>query len=544
VPDLVKATFEIQESLAGSGDFTKDYLQNAWERLAPIIKENFPELISGIVQAALKQVSIDVVMSISNKPEQTFKIEELVNTLNISEKEEKEKFNFNTAALEDKSLAIDLLNELIDVFGPAFVNYIESTQKIVLNLLKYKANSKIRTASANSLPLIINSAKSSGQKELTFHLSKLYISELVVAADAEHDNGTLSLMVENVGKIMENANDKFLGTGEIIQLFDKLLDIFSKIGTRRNDLLDKQEKLEKFEEDHAVDKLNESDSVEESDDYAADLDQDIEEIEENLVSIADLIGVIFKTHKELTLPVVEKITKQVLPQFLKKEASTFEEKMALFIIDDLIEHLGQELLYSIWNDLKSTLVNYLSNESPELRQAAAYGLGMFAVSTKKGFELVCKEVLENLDKTINIKSDEDDEFEMGHCRDNAIASLGKVIVHQGNTIQNLEQWINRWIEYLPLRYDDEEGTIHHEMFCNALISKPDLFLGKNYSHLFNLLRINTTIFKSKFSNSKVDELVVKITKELMLNSQIKDLIENGISILSENLQNKFKEIIG
>ena len=78
VPDLIKSTTEIHENLTNSENFTKDYLQNAWERLAPIVKENFKELIPCIVEAALKQVNLDVVMSFSNKPEQTFKIEDII----------------------------------------------------------------------------------------------------------------------------------------------------------------------------------------------------------------------------------------------------------------------------------------------------------------------------------------------------------------------------------------------------------------------------------------------------------------------------------
>ena len=121
--------------------------------------------------------------------------------------------------------------------------------------------------------------------------------------------------------------------------------------------------------------------------------------------------------------------------------------------------------------------------------------------------------------------------------------MGKHIVHQGNNIKDLQIWIARWIEYLPLSFDDEEGIIHHEMFCNALIASPDMFLGQNYCYLFNIIRIFTTIFKTKFTNSLVDELIIKITKKLVSDNQITSIIEKGVSLISDNLRSKFKEII-
>jgi len=543
VPDLIKATIDIQDNLSGLGDFTKDYLQNAWERLAPIIKEHFKELIPDIVEAALKQVNIDVVMSISNKPEQTFKIEDLVNTLEPKEKSDKSKFNFSTAGLEDKSLAIETLNELIEEFGALFFNFVEPTQKIILPLLQYKANYKIRSASANALPLIINSVRATGNKELTNNLSKAYISELLLTCEKESDNSTLSIMLENLGKILENSEEKFLSIGEVNQLFEKFLQIFGLTEKRRRELLSKQEKLEKLDDDNEREKLNDSDSSEEGEDYAADLDQDIDEIEDLITSIADLMGILFKTHKELTIQVVAKITKTVLPELLRKESSRFELKMGLFIVDDMVEHLGQELLTGIWNDLAGILINYVGDETPEIRQAAVYGMGIFAVSSKSGFEIQAQVFLEKIDASINAKGEDEDEDEMGHAKDNSISSLGKVIVHQGKHIKDIDIWVSKWIEYLPLSYDNEEGILHHELFCNALISSPDLLLGKNYCNLFNIIRIFTTIYKTKFTKSKVDELITKITKQLMTNNQINDLIEKGIQMLSDSLKVKLKEII-
>jgi len=159
VKDLVKAIIEIQESSSAANDFTKDYLQNAWQRICPVVKENFQDLIPPIVESTLKVVNVDVLMSISNKPEETFKIEDLISSMDPSVKIEKTKVNFSTSGTQDKSMAIELLNEIIVVFDTHFLPFVEATQNIILPLLSYKANFKVRGLASCSLPLLLKIVK-------------------------------------------------------------------------------------------------------------------------------------------------------------------------------------------------------------------------------------------------------------------------------------------------------------------------------------------------------------------------------------------------
>jgi len=339
---------------------------------------------------------------------------------------------------------------------------------------------------------------------------------------------------------------KFLEIGDLNGLFDKVLKIFAETEKRRKNLLEKQEKLEKLEEEQekeAKENLDESDEEDENE-YANDLEQDIEEIEEILVALADFIGILFKTHKSHTINIVEKLTKIVLPEFFKSSASTFELKMGIFIVDDMVEHLGQEFLSGIWKDLAAILIKYTDNETPEIRQAAVYGLGMFAMVTKIDFENYSGAFLEKLDNAINFKDEDEDEEEHGHAKDNAIAALGKVIIYQGKNIKNIEHWIQKWIDYLPLSFDEGESVGNHELLCNAIVGSSDLFLGgKNYSNLSQIIRILSTIYKTKHSNETVDNLAKKILQSLATNSATSEVFKIAVTNLEEKYHKKLQEIL-
>jgi len=61
-----------------------------------------------------------------------------------------------------------------------------------------------------------------------------------------------------------------------------------------------------------------------------------------------------------------------------------------------------------------------------------------------------------LSQAIQIKKGSETDKAYGHCRDNTIASIGKIIKHQAENI-NLKEIIAAWISLLPLKYDKPEA---------------------------------------------------------------------------------------
>lgn len=56
-------------------------------------------------------------------------------------------------------------------------------------------------------------------------------------------------------------------------------------------------------------------------------------------------------------------------------------KFGIFLIDDMIEFLGYELMQVQWFNFGNALMKYTNDKSCVLRQAACYGLGILAVNT-------------------------------------------------------------------------------------------------------------------------------------------------------------------
>lgn len=103
--------------------------------------------------------------------------------------------------------------------------------------------------------------------------------------------------------------------------------------------------------------------------------------EELQVAIAELIGILFKTHKEQTLQLADLLYSQVLPKVLDPSVSDRMHKFGLFLIDDMVEFLGFDLMSAKWNDFATALKMFAQDKSCQVRQAAVYGIGIFAIST-------------------------------------------------------------------------------------------------------------------------------------------------------------------
>lgn len=539
MPSLVKILVEITENLPNSQDPIKEYLQEAYERLVPTLKENFKELLAPVVNSVLKLVKLVPEMSISSNPEETFKLEDLLSnqTSLFDEPEVKiQSTSVKTSQTEDMAESLSLLNTTIEALQEQFIPYIQTTHNVVFPLLRYYINEEVRQAASNTLPLIMDIVNKHSDRKESIAMGKLYVSELLQIIEKEFDNSTLAIQMENLGEILLNAGE-ILNKDEVNILFSRILVVFEEIEDRRLKLLKKQKELNSDVGKETEKDDDEPDSDEENLD---EIEKDIEEIEQIQSDIADVIGFLFKTHKELSGDIVNKVLTEMLPKYFRQGASNFEIKMGIFIADDMIEYLGQEYLKEIWNDLSKAVINFCDNPDNSIRQAACYGIGVFAQHTKFDFNIYLNNCLDALVRALAVQPSENEEYEWGLARDNAVASLGKIIKHQGShNVELTKSLIIQWLKYLPITYDTNECPEQHELVCDILLHKSELILGNNNENLPIVLRILARVYMTKYSTKEINDKIENIFKSIKSNKVMYD-ISVGVAQSSEDGKIKTK----
>ena len=544
LPDIVSAVIQIQNNVPGSTDPVFNYLHNAWERLIPIIKEKYSGIAPQIIESVLKLVSNAPTMSVSSQPEKKFDIKELLGGMEEDNGEknvtiQKSKISLSTSETEDFAGSIQLLNIIIETFAEMYSPYLEITQAKVFPLLSYEVNADVRSEASNCLPelfeIIKKNSVNNGNVDYLHTNAKLYVSELGAALEKETDNSVIATFLDNIGGIVEKAG-VFLITSEINILFGKLLDVFNKVELSRINLLHKKDQVEDEltkEKEAGIEKINSDDENESDDGMVEEIERDIGEIEEVLVSIADVMGSLFNTHKELTLEVVGRLLNEYLPRYFEEKSSAFEKKMGLFILDDMVEFLGQNLLNNIWLDIAKILLRFPDCKETELRQASCYGIGEFAKHTVKDFNLYINECLAALTRAIDVSSDGEDEEEWGHARDNAISALGKIIKFQNQHL-NVAEWIPKWLSYLPLKWDPLEAQAQHELLCEILISNANLVLGNNNENFPKILRILAKVYDTKHCTDETSKKILSIVE----NTKMNPVLYESVRLAKENAEAK------
>ena len=86
----------------------------------------------------------------------------------------------------------------------------------------------------------------------------------------------------------------------------------------------------------------------------------------------------------MNMDLVNYIVNNLLPTTFKSESSDNLYKFGLFLIDDMVEHLGYEIISEIWKSFVPVLMKFCLYHKTTVRQAACYGLGIYAERTPCG----------------------------------------------------------------------------------------------------------------------------------------------------------------
>lgn len=551
LPDLMNLILQVQNNISVASDPIRNSLEFVYKNFIPVLKDNdqFKILIPEVIKSILILVKNLPTMSISSNPESEFNIDNILNDQEADDGSSIIK-SIQTSSTEDITSAVKLLKTAVKSLKDDYIPYIELTQKEIFELINYKINENVRIESVKILHHIVDIIMKFSTKENLTKITKEYLSRVIDSIEKEFDNTAMLTKIKHLGKIVLKA-EYFLTREELNAFFKKLTSLIDEIELRRLKLVKEHNKLKsKKQEKENLKNINnnktEDDEYEEED--AHDPEQifkdEIQEIEDIQGYISDVIGFSFKTHKDISHDVVECIIKEWLPKYFKENTSNFEIKMGILIIDDMIEFLGQNFIgNTLWNEMASILIKYTVFPECKIRRAANYGVGILAQNTVHDFSLYSDKAIELLANSLQIQIENRNELEWGGAKDNATASIGKILKYQSNHI-NLENCFFLWIRNLPIIYDETESIEQHGLLCDFVLSKPEFSLGSEFINLDQILRIFSKIYGTpSFSDESIDEKIRNIISSWKQNLAITQSIENIKNSSEPTMKKKINKLL-
>jgi len=536
--EVITKMIEIQTADLVEGDQQRFFLLAAWKRICQLLKGRFAPYLESIVPSIFGMMdSIIAEEKAKKKRTADNELNDIKEALGMDdvpvEQEGGNKlfYTTNTSETQEIMVGIDMMCTFLKFLGKDYIPYVQRTSELLVFLINNSSNDEVRFAAAQTLPEIVKVLKCSDEPDrdsLVAITTKTYVNLLWMSQAEEFEAVNIGKFIHGMKETIM-AGGRYMSQEELTIFSEKVIEALQRSDNRK---LDNQRELAQNGEDY-------------DEDEADILTEENKNEEELQCALADLMGALFQSHKELTYPLVQFAQKQLLPKVFGPGVSSIMNRFGLFLIDNMIEYLGLEYIPEEWPTLVKALIEYCPNKHSDLRQAATYGIGVLAEkATGEQFSQVSDYCLKALIGSIELKKrDNEDKQDYYHARDNAVSALGKIIKCQYGAI-NLKETVERWLGYLPLRHDRAEAKFMHELLVDIILeSDANLVLGEKGENLPRVMQIFGEVVDTKLVSETFKEKMKKVVQLLMNNESSRPMLHEAVGKIDKKWQNKLQRVL-
>ncbi|XP_069889339.1 ran-binding protein 6 isoform X2 [Dipodomys merriami] len=378
---------------------------------------------------------------------------------------DQQSFGIKTSGLEAKATACQMLVYYAKELKEGFVEYTDQVVKLMVPLLKFYFHDNVRVAAAEAMPFLLECARIRGADYLS-QMWQLICDPLIKAIGTEPDTDVLSEIMNSFAKSIEVMGDGCLNDEHLEELGGILKAKLE--GHFKNQEIRQVKRQEENYDQQVEMSLQDED---ECDVYI-------------LTKVSDILHSLFSTYKEKILPWFE----QLLPLIVNLICSSRpwpDRQWGLCIFDDIIEHCSPTSFKYVEYFRWPMLLNMRDN-NPEVRQAAAYGLGVMAQFGGDDYRSLCSEAVPLLVKVIKCANSKTKKNVI--ATENCISAIGKILKFKPNCV-NVDEVLPHWLSWLPLHEDKEEAIQTLNFLCDLIESNHPLVVGPNNSNLPKIISI-------------------------------------------------------
>uniref|UniRef100_A0A2K5MY22 Importin 5 n=1 Tax=Cercocebus atys TaxID=9531 RepID=A0A2K5MY22_CERAT len=443
------------------------YMISAWARMCKILGKEFQQYLPVVMGPLMKTASIKPEVALLDTQDmENMSDDDGWEFVNLGDQQS---FGIKTAGLEEKSTACQMLVCYAKELKEGFVEYTEQVVKLMVPLLKFYFHDDIlqplNTKPAESMPLLLECARVRGPEYLT-QMWHFMCDALIKAIGTEPDSDVLSEIMHSFAKCIEVMGDGCLNN----EHFEELGGILKA-------------KLEEHFKNQELRQVKRQDE-----DYDEQVEESLQDEDDNdvyiLTKVSDILHSIFSSYKEKVLPWFEQLLPLIV-NLICPHRPWPDRQWGLCIFDDVIEHCSPASFKYAEYFLRPML-QYVCDNSPEVRQAAAYGLGVMAQYGGDNYRPFCTEALPLLVRVI--QSADSKTKENVNATENCISAVGKIMKFKPDCV-NVEEVLPHWLSWLPLHEDKEEAVQTFNYLCDLIESNHPIVLGPNNTNLPKIFSI-------------------------------------------------------
>lgn len=222
-------------------------------------------------------------------------------------------------------------------------------------------------------------------------------------------------------------------------------------------------------------------------------------------------------------------------EMLSNQVDSAERKAAICVFDDIIE-FGGEAGHSYIRQVLRALDAFVTDKDPNVRQSAAYGLGLCAQFGGADFASYSSSVGQKLLSYLSWRGAYTPENIT--ATENVVSALMKMVEYQ-RPFMDVSNLIDPILNNLPLSKDESEALIAHEIFSVWLERRDTVIIGQQYERLLQVVQIALKIVGTSAVSETSNNKLVSFIKSLRNESP--DL-QRALTGLEEGLRLKLYEI--
>jgi len=524
--EFMEALSQTQLGEYGKDDSMRENMLYASARICKVLGEDFIPFLPMILPSLLETASMqeDVYLDVGEDTDNGDTHRDGWQYSIIGTK----KFGIHNTALEEKNVAVRMIYCFVDNLTDGIMSYVPNIVSVVAPLTMFPYHKGIRAAAATTLPMILNAARVHGQKsgdDTAFNeYFELFFHNLIDAIKDEEFSNVMPCMIDSVSELIEMIPENSLPPDFVKAVLDSHQTILTDM---RKEV---EERNQRVEEGNYT--PEEEEEWEEIDGWQKDI----------CTELADLYGVVVRHHPQVVLPIFgeyEPFAMTLLPE----EGNTAPmRQVGLCFFDDSVEHL-KEPMQSLLVHIMPYMIHYTQDPLPAVRQAASYGLGTCAQHGGAEMANWLGEAITTLIAAIETEGSREEETFQAPT-ENAICAVGKFILYQPLTQEQLAELIPKWLSWLPLYVDQLEARVCHSILMTLIEQNNQHLWGEGYQHLPKILDVISWCLTGEgllFINAEVHSRM-RATLQHMHQSA-PELLQSAVETLSPQQQEVLSEAL-
>ncbi|XP_055814570.1 uncharacterized protein LOC129884270 isoform X1 [Solanum dulcamara] len=474
--DDAKQVMDVLMSLQGSqmetDDPTTSYMLQAWARLCKCLGQDFLPYMTVVMPPLLQsaQLKPDVTISSADSDNELDESDDdSMETITLGDK----RIGIKTSVLEEKATACNMLCCYADELKEGFYPWIDQVAPTLVPLLKFYFHEEVRKAAVSAMPELLRSAKLAVEKGIAQGRNETYVKQLsdyivpalVEALHKEPDTEICASMLDALNECLQ-ISGLLLDEGQVRSIVDEIKQVITASSSRTSERAERA-KAEDFD-------AEESELLREEN----------EQEEEVFDQVGEILGTLIKTFKAAFLPFFDELSSYLMPMW-GKDKTAEERRIAICIFDDVAEQCREAAL-KYYDTYLPFLLEACNDESPDVRQAAVYGLGVCAEHGGSAFKSLVGEALSRLNVVLRHPNAVQPENVMAY--DNAVSALWKICNFHRDSIDSA-QVIPAWLNCLPIKGDMIEAKVVHDQLCSMVERSDRELLGPNNEYLPKVVQV-------------------------------------------------------